>query len=322
MFKKKLWMFVGGTLIAMMLIGSVGAVVVYAQSPTPTATSVPSTGRTRPGAGAHGTYLAGAELDAAAQALGMTSADLSAELKSGKTPSQIATEKGVNLQTVMAAIQTARKADFTTQINQAVTAGKLTQDKANWLLEGLDKGYINGPGFGFGFGFSGTKGTQPPAAGTQAQATPHPRRTPQAPSGSSTLQPKTGAAGRTNLSGTVLDAAAKALGMTSADLSAELKSGKTLTAIVTEKGANLQTVQAAIQTARNAQFTTQINQAVTAGKMTQDKANWLLEGLSKGYTNGAGFFGFGFGFGGTKGTHTHAGGMHFKGTPQPTPTQP
>ena len=159
MFKKKLWMFVGGTLIAMLLIGSVGAVVVNAQSPTPTATSVPSTGRTRPGAGTHGTYLAGAELDAAAKALGMTSADLSAELKSGKTLSQIATEKSVNLQTVLAAIQAARKTDFTTQINQAVTAGKMTQDKANWLLEGLDKGYIGGPGFGFGIGFGGLRGT-------------------------------------------------------------------------------------------------------------------------------------------------------------------
>jgi len=56
--------------------------------------------------------------------------------------------------------------------------------------------------------------------------------------------------------------------MTSADLSAELKSGKTLSVIATEKGVNLQTVQAAIQTARNAQFTTQINQAVTAGRQT------------------------------------------------------
>ena len=321
MIKKKLWMFVGGTLIAVMLIGSVGAVVAYAQSPTPATTPVPSTGWTRPGAGAHGIYLAGAELDAAANALGMISADLSAELKSGKTLSAIATEKGVNLQTVMAAIQAAGKADFTTQINQAVTASKMTQDKANWLLEGLDKGYINGPGFGFGFAFGGTKVTQNSASGTQAQATPHPRRTPQAPSGSAIRHPKTGAARRTYLSGTVLDAAANALGMTSADLSAELKSGKALSAIATEKGVNLQTVQTAIQSARNTQFTTQINQAVTAGKMTQDKANWLLEGLNKGFTNEAGF-GFGFGLGGTKGMRIHAEGMHVKSTPQPTPTQP
>ena len=173
---KKLWMIVGAALIAVLLIGSVGAIAVQAQSPTPTA---PPARWTRPGSGSHGTYLAGAELDAAANALGMTSADLSAELKSGKTLSAIATEKGVDLQTVQAAIQAARSAQFTTQINQAVTAGKMTQDKANWLLEGLDKGYINGPGFGFGIGFGGAKGTPNPAAGPQAQghtaSTSHPQ---------------------------------------------------------------------------------------------------------------------------------------------------
>lgn len=312
--KNKLWMFVGGTLVAMMLIGSVGAVVVYAQSPT--ATPVPSTGRTRTGAGAHRTYLAGAELDAAAKTLGMTSADLSAELKSGKTLSAIATEKGVDLQTVLTAIQVARKANFAIQINQAITAGKMTQDKANWLLEGLSKGYLNGPGFGFGVGFSGTEGTHTPATRTQAYVTPRPRSTQKVPSGSAIWQPKTRG---TFLPGSELDAAAKAFGMTSADLSAELKSGKTLSAIATEKGINLQTVQAAIQAARNGQFTTQINQAVTAGKMMQDKANWLLEGLSKGYTSEPGF---GFGFGGVKGSRNFAGGTHGKATQQPTPTQP
>ena len=179
------------------------------------------------------TYLTGAELDAAANALGMTSADLTAELKSGKTLSQIATEKGVNLQTVLAAIQAARKADFTRQISQAVTAGKITQDKANWLLEGLDKGYINGPGFGFGAGFGGFRGTHNHAAGAQAQTTPRP--TPQAHTGTWTHQSKSGGLRGAYLNGTVLDAAANALSMTSADLSAELKSGKTLSAIATEK---------------------------------------------------------------------------------------
>jgi hypothetical protein len=110
--------------------------------------------------------------------------------------------------------------------------------------------------------------------------------------------------------------------MTSTDLSTELKSGKTLSAIATEKGVNLQTLQAAIQNARNAQFTTQINQAVTAGNITQDKANWLLEGLAKGYTNNGMGFRFGFGFGRPQGTYNHAGGLHAKVTPQPTPTQP
>jgi len=175
--KKKLWMIVGGALIAMMLIGSVGAVVVHAQGPTPTVTSGPSTKWTKPSKGAQASYLGRTELDAAAKALGMTSADLSSELKSGKTLSAIATEKGVNLQTVQAAIQTARNAEFRTQINQAVAAGKMTQDKANWLLEGLDKGYINGPGFGLGFGFGGMKGSRNPAGRPHGKATQQPTPT-------------------------------------------------------------------------------------------------------------------------------------------------
>jgi predicted transcriptional regulator len=115
--------------------------------------------------------LGSTELDAAAKALGMTSADLSAELQSGKTLSDVATEKGVSMQTVQDAVQAARNTEMTTQIKQAVTDGKITQDKANWLLEGLDKGYLNGPdSFGFGFGH-GPGGPHMPA-GQQPQATP------------------------------------------------------------------------------------------------------------------------------------------------------
>jgi len=204
--KKKLWMIIAG-LAVLLVIGGIGAVAVYAQSPTPAAP-----GRHGwPGFGSGSHQLGQAELNAAAQALGVTLDDLSAQLKSGKTLAQIAAAQGVNLQTVMQAIQAARPV-------------------------------MLGP--------------------------------------------------------TELAAAAKALGMTTTDLSAELKSGKTLSEIATEKGISLRAVQAAIQAARNAQFTAQINQAVAGGKLTQDKANWLLEGLNKGYLNGPGGFGFGFGMGG------------------------
>lgn len=117
--------------------------------------------------------LGGTELDAAAKALGMTSTDLSTELQSGKTLSDIATEKGVNLQTVEDAMKAARRTEMTTQINQAVTDGQMSQDKANWLLEGLNKGYLDGPGpFGFDFGFGfGPRGPHMPG-GPQLQVAP------------------------------------------------------------------------------------------------------------------------------------------------------
>ena len=91
----------------------------------------------------------------------MSSTDLSSELQSGKTLSEIATAKNVGLQTVQQAIQTARDAQLTTQINQAVTAGKMTQAKATWLLQGISAGYLNGPGFGFGMRGSHQQPTQP-----------------------------------------------------------------------------------------------------------------------------------------------------------------
>ncbi len=124
-------------------------------------------------------HLQGTELDAAAKALGMSSSDLSTQLQNGKTLSDLAASKGVNLQSVQDAITAARHAEMTTQINQAVASGQMTQDKANWLLEGLSKGYLDGPGgfgFGFGHGFGpggpgGPDHGQPPA-GAPSQAAP------------------------------------------------------------------------------------------------------------------------------------------------------
>ncbi len=210
---KKRWM-VFGSLIGLLVIGAVGAVAVYAQSPTPTA---PANGQgstqggpPQPGDWGHGprqlsqaelnaaakvlgitaddlsarlssgktlqeiataqgvdfntvmqamqavrpVHLDTAELDAAAKVLGMSSIDLSTQLQNGKTLSDLATAKGVTLQSVHDAIQAARRAEMAAQIKQAVTDGQMTQDKADWLLEGLNKGYLDGPdGFGFGRGF-------------------------------------------------------------------------------------------------------------------------------------------------------------------------
>ena len=122
--------------------------------------------------GGHGSWLSDAELNAAADALGMTSDDLSAALKDGKTLSDLATEKGVDLQTVQDAIKAARTDEIRQQINQAVTDGKMTREKADWLLEGLDKGFLDGPGFGFRFGFGfGPHGPGRPGQTPQAQPT-------------------------------------------------------------------------------------------------------------------------------------------------------
>ena len=76
---KKLSIIVGGVLTAAVMLASIGAIAVYAQSPTPAG---PQGGSSN---GMRGSHLGPTELAAAAQALGMTTTDLSAELKSGKT---------------------------------------------------------------------------------------------------------------------------------------------------------------------------------------------------------------------------------------------
>lgn len=127
--------------------------------------------------GGRGGYCGEAGLTAAAKALGMTVDELRTQLWGGATLSQLAEKAGVNLQDVQNAVTAACVAQTRAAIEQAVTDGTLTRAHADWLLEGLDKGYW-GPAadkssgfFGFGprgFGRHGRFGVPP------ANATPTP----------------------------------------------------------------------------------------------------------------------------------------------------
>jgi hypothetical protein len=171
--KRNTWMIVAGVVLGLVLITAGGAAAVYAQTPKP---PTPPDGQHGPGwrggddAGMR--PMGQAELDAAAKALGMTADDLSAELKAGKTLAAVAAEKGVTLQVVQDAIKAAHSTEFTAHIKQAVTHGNMSQAKADWLLEGLAKGYLDGPdGFGLGHGVGmGRPGMSP--GGQAPQATP------------------------------------------------------------------------------------------------------------------------------------------------------
>jgi hypothetical protein len=160
--KNKISVLIGGLLVALLVIGVIGATNAYAQSP---ASTFPH-GR-GPGGG-RGLGLAG--LQAAAEALDMTTDELITALQSGKTLEQLAEEAGVDLQDVQDAIQAAREVEIREQIEQAVSDGTITQEKADWLLEGLEKGFLDGPGFGFGFGLHGPRPDQAPS--TQPTQTP------------------------------------------------------------------------------------------------------------------------------------------------------
>jgi hypothetical protein len=172
MLKQKLPLLIGGFLAVLVVVGAIGAGIAHADNSAPPAQVSDGRGGPR-----DGHMLGQAELEAAAKVLGMTADELSAALQSGQTLEALAEAAGVDLADVQAAIQSARREEMRAQIQQAVANGAMTQDKADWLLEGLDKGYLDGPGFGFGFGRGGPDGhrgpggmSQPPA--NQPAATP------------------------------------------------------------------------------------------------------------------------------------------------------
>jgi hypothetical protein len=71
--------------------------------------------------------------DTVAQALGMTSADLRLALVSGKTITQLATDKKVDLQTIQDALSTQRKGD----LDQALKDGLLTQAQYDAITQAM-----------------------------------------------------------------------------------------------------------------------------------------------------------------------------------------
>jgi hypothetical protein len=103
------------------------------------------------------------KLDAAANYLGLTEAQLQSELQSGKSLAQIAKDHGKSADGLVNALV----ADAKQKLDAAVTAGRLTKDEETQILNGLKDRITNlvnasglggephfrGPGFGDGFGF-------------------------------------------------------------------------------------------------------------------------------------------------------------------------
>jgi len=96
-------------------------------------------------------------LAVAADKLGMTVDDLTAQLKDGKTVADLAQEKGVDLQTIVDAFVAARQE----ALSQAVTDGKITQEQADQMLENMRdmiEDHLNGDMPMFGPGGCGGRG--------------------------------------------------------------------------------------------------------------------------------------------------------------------
>jgi predicted DNA-binding protein YlxM (UPF0122 family) len=198
MTKKRLVLLAGVALIVLLLAGLAGATFAFAQEPTP---PVPFGGRGsgwgHGGIGRGGFGWAGGGqwtmFDKAAEALGLTPEELFAELHAGKSLAEIAEEQGVDVETLYDAMNAARgeamqqaieqavedgritqeRADQMLErlenrpspeeqvearkqaIQQAVEDGRMSQEQADWMLQGLEQGWWGGRGFGHGFGHKG-----------------------------------------------------------------------------------------------------------------------------------------------------------------------
>lgn len=143
------------TVVAVMAVVALNA---FTNAPSVAAAEIQSVtahgGGGRGGAG----FCGQTGLEAAAKALGLTSDELTTQLWGGATLSSLADKAGVDLQVVQDAVTAACTEATRVAIEQAVTDGTLTRDKADWLLEGLDKGYWGGASGNMGFGVEGGRG--------------------------------------------------------------------------------------------------------------------------------------------------------------------
>jgi hypothetical protein len=142
-----------GALALTAVIGLLAVNMVFAQSDTPSAQATP----TPPCGGVWGKgfgFWGGGlwtDFDAVAKALNLTPTQLFEQLHSGKTLTEIAQAQGVDLAKVQEAANASRIQAMKDAIAQAVKDGKMTQAQADWLLQGLEQGFLpRGRGFGFG----------------------------------------------------------------------------------------------------------------------------------------------------------------------------
>ena len=85
-----------------------------------------------------------------AELLGFDREELHDMLQAGTTIQELADEAGIDLEAFRDEMMANRQEDMGTRIEEALAAGEISQDQADWLLEGLEKGYLEGPFFKMG----------------------------------------------------------------------------------------------------------------------------------------------------------------------------
>ena len=82
--------------------------------------------------------------DTLAEALGLTQEELRAAFDEGQTIADLAEEQGLTLQELWDAVRTSNAEDHREAIQDRVDAGDMTQEQADWILEGLDNDWEMG----------------------------------------------------------------------------------------------------------------------------------------------------------------------------------
>jgi len=163
--KKRLLALSGAVLGVLLLASAVGAAAVFAQEPEPEAElKAPfmhpfggMLGGRRGGFGGgmfgerQWQYRPRARMDSLAEALGLTPEEVMAQLREGKTIEEIADAQGIDLEAVRETWAAERQQAMRDAIAEAVEAGTMSEEQADWLLEGLEQGFLPGlRGFGGG----------------------------------------------------------------------------------------------------------------------------------------------------------------------------
>jgi hypothetical protein len=156
--KLKKWGLVAGMaggLAALLVVGVVVGGVLFAATTASAQETEPTPGPLWEGRGGGMFGWDGGSwtiFDTIAEALGLTPDELFTKSHDeGKTVSEIAEEQGVDMQAVQDAVSASRAEAQRQAIEQAVQDGRMTREQADWLLEGIEKGYhLGGRGMGRG----------------------------------------------------------------------------------------------------------------------------------------------------------------------------
>ncbi len=200
--------------------------------------------------------------------LGVQPRDILSQMR-GQTLSQVIQANNGDLTQISSDIVTA----VTDRVNQAVADGQITQDRADQILSDLDttvqdalngnpgrlllRGLAQG-GFGQRFPMQGGFGQGFPMQGGLGQ-------------GFRMQRPSA-----LNLDAMpLIDAAHNATGLTGREIMDQMRSGKTLSEIITAKGGD----PAAVEDAAIATATQRLDQIRANGNLTQDQENSMLDGL-------------------------------------------